>query len=100
MREFALTPSKYWVRTPKGRTFDEMRSSRSSFYLWIGGGFARGYPGSVVTLIDARDDPRGDLHQIVDVALLLVGRVQYATWCSSCRILGGLAPDKNARYSL
>lgn len=80
----------------KAELFDEMRSSRSSLYLWICGGIARGYPGSVVTLIDALDDRRGDLHpQILWTMLfcLSAGSIRYATWCGALhveRTLGAL----------
>lgn len=84
---------------PKGRTFDEMRSSRSSLYVWICGGIARGCPGSVVTLIKPPDDHPGDLHQTVDVALLLVGRVLMPHGAPLVEAWG-LAPNKNVRYPL
>lgn len=84
---------------PKGRTFDEMRSSRSSLYVWICGGIARGCPGSVVTLIEPPDDHPGDLHQTVDVALLLVGRVLMPHGAPLVEAWG-LAPNKNVRYPL
>ena len=102
MRDFALTFQIMGTYPLEGRTIDEMRSSRSSLYVWICGGIARGCPGSVVTLIVPPDDSRGDLHS--KLLTLLFCACRPGPLCHMVLLLmsklGGLALNKNARYPL